>query len=97
MRTVLLSVLLLVGCHNQICSWPADTASDASPVGCTAMAQYSLCQITSNNTEMCGNACGETAYALSCYEAMPPTKQNCASLNVPTPAGVTVYCCLCGD
>jgi hypothetical protein len=71
----------------------AQAAGDASTEGCTASARFDVCEQHPDGSESCHDACTSSEYALSCTSAEPEESLRCAILPVPTPLGVSVYCC----
>ena len=99
-RLLPLIVLLLAaacGGSSSTCTWPASaqTASDASPIGCSASPRFDLCQQQGDGTEQCRDGCSSSEYALSCDSATPDASLGCKVLPLPTPVNVAVYCCPC--
>ena len=73
--------------------------------GCTARSNFRVCQVSSgatvlgdggviNGTESCTDACTSAEQALSCTgNAQPNPASDCRVIPVPTPNGVTDWCC----
>ena len=95
------------------CTVPAgaDTAPEAGATGCTARTIFQICEVPSGSTveadgavstpdgapASCKDACSNTEYALTCANASAADSLGCRVLPLPTPAGVTEYCCPCGS
>ena len=101
LRNVALAVVLLAaaGCGNapDACHWPASaqTASDASPDGCTATPRFDSCEVADDGSQRCHDECKSSEYALSCTRAVADDALGCRILPIPTPMDVTIYCCPC--
>ena len=91
----LIAAALLASCSAKICAWPASavTSDGGADGGCTARADFNICEEPSG---VCTNQCSAVEYALICTESIAAgTSLDCRVLPIPTPAGVTDYCCPC--
>jgi hypothetical protein len=65
---------------------------DAATNGCAASALHSCVQDPYGD-ETCTNVCKPSEYGLICSYAQPAMTQRCTIVPVPTPAGLSLYCC----
>ena len=90
----------------------ADTLSDASAVGCKPQTVFQICEVPSGSTiepdgdivtpsgthASCMDPCSDAEYSLVCSgAAMAASALACKVIPLPTPNGVTEYCCPCGQ
>ena len=95
MRAVLLAVAVAAcgGSSPGDAHVGAQTVADAPANGCTASARIDVCVQDPYGSETCTNACTASEYGLSCTNAEPEASLRCTIVPVPTPAGVSLYCC----
>jgi hypothetical protein len=82
----------------QTCSPPpsANTLEDGSTVGCSAGAAINICEVGPDGGQTCHDACSGSQYSLTCEgNAQAPASLTCTVVPIPTPNGVTEYCCEC--
>lgn len=90
----------------------AATAAEAGAGGCETHTFLQLCQVPSGSTieadgavmtpdgapASCSDACSDTEYELTCTNnASAADSLGCHVLPLPTPEGVSDYCCPCGQ
>jgi hypothetical protein len=91
----LIAATLLASCSSKICASSASTVTFDAGVdgGCAWSADFKVCQEPSN---ACTNECTPFEYALICSQFVAADSSlDCRVIPIPTPAGVTVYCCPC--
>jgi hypothetical protein len=82
------------------CTWPAsaDTYDDASAVGCrpSSSSTAKICQEAPDGAQTCQPECPANDYVLGCDgNAQAPSSLDCMIVPIPTPEGVSIYCCPC--
>jgi hypothetical protein len=90
----------------------ANTLDDASGTGCNAQTIFQICEVPNGSTiepdgdivtpsgthASCMDLCSDAEYSLVCSgSASADTGLGCRVLPLPTPNGVTEYCCPCGQ
>jgi hypothetical protein len=86
------------------CQYPEGVtlATDASVIGCVAGAPGQLCEQSASGTT-CSSACATGEFQMTCraddpaLSPTPATNLHCKILPLPTPMGVSVYCCPCAN
>jgi hypothetical protein len=79
------------------CRIPESFSGDAAASDCSATPTFEECQDNGDGTETCKDACHANEFSLSCdHDTQAPSSLgNCRVLPLPTPQGVTIYCCPC--
>lgn len=104
MRWFILAAIFAAACGESrtTCVIPANipsadlpSASDAG-AGCGFTSSVEVCDQENDGTQKCTNQCTDSEYGLSCSGSMTADDSlKCKVVPLPTPLGVTIYCCPC--
>jgi hypothetical protein len=89
-----------------VCTWPAAADTYQDGTGCEPRPTFEICEqtlTTTGTTTTCSEACSPGTFALECRGAFmastpvpaPDSALRCRGFPIPTPVGVTFYCCPC--